>query len=67
MLDINEIHKEIDKLENCDCTDWNVCKKLAILYTVRNNYKDETMTESNLRSTLNHMAIANASANGEKI
>lgn len=38
MLDINEINKEIQILENCDHTTYPLCEKLAILYTVRDHY-----------------------------
>lgn len=37
MIDIEEINKEIYKLENCECTSYKICEKLAILYIVRNN------------------------------
>lgn len=39
MLNLTEINDEIKKLEECETT-YPVCKKLAILYTVRNNYKE---------------------------
>lgn len=39
MLNIIEIQDEIEKLENCECTTWDVCKKLAILYTVKEHFK----------------------------
>ena len=42
MLDMNEIHEEIKKLEECKCTTQDVCKKLAILYIIRDHYKGET-------------------------
>lgn len=42
MLDINEINAEIEKLEQCTCTSYSVCEKLAILYTVRDHYKGST-------------------------
>jgi len=35
MIDIKEIEKEIEMLENSECTTYPVCQKLAILYTVR--------------------------------
>ena len=44
MLDMNEIHAEIDRLENCDCTTYDVCKKLAILYIVREHYNKKAST-----------------------
>lgn len=37
MINIEEINKEIHKLENCECTSYKICEKLAILYIVRNN------------------------------
>ena len=36
MLDIEEINKEIEKLENRE-TSYSVCEKLAVLYTVRDH------------------------------
>jgi len=39
MLDMNEIHEEIAKLEKCDYTTYDLCRKLAILYIVRDHYK----------------------------
>lgn len=41
MIDMKEIQEEIDKLENCDCTSWQVCNKLATLYIVRAHYQGE--------------------------
>lgn len=38
MLNIDEIHEEITKLENCNTSQEN-CKKLAILYIVRDHFK----------------------------
>ena len=38
MLNIDEINEEIARLEKCDCTNYNVCEKLAILYIVREYY-----------------------------
>lgn len=40
MLNMDEIHEEIKKLENCNCTSWDVCKKLAILYIIREHYNN---------------------------
>jgi len=37
---MDEIHEEIKKLENCNCTSWDVCKKLAILYIIREHYNN---------------------------
>lgn len=39
MLNMDEINQEITKLEHKDYTTYDVCQKLAILYTIRNNYK----------------------------
>jgi hypothetical protein len=39
MLDIHEIDKEIKCLEECGCTTYDVCRKLAILYLVKDHYK----------------------------
>lgn len=39
MINMDEINEEIEKLEQCNCTTYQVCEKLAILYTVRNNFK----------------------------
>ena len=39
MINMDEINEEIDKLEQCDRTTYPLCEKLAILYTVRNNFK----------------------------
>ena len=38
MLNIDEINEEIAKLENCNCTTYDVCNKLATLYIVRQHY-----------------------------
>lgn len=46
MLNIKEIHEEIAKLENCDCTTYPVCEKLAILYIVRDHYKAPTEAQT---------------------
>lgn len=46
MININEINEEIEKLESKDCTTYDVCKKLAILYTVKNNFKPSTQQKS---------------------
>lgn len=39
MLNIDEINKEINRLENCNCTTHGVCEKLANLYIVRDHFK----------------------------
>ena len=44
MLDINMIHNEIKKLEECDCTTWGVCDKLATLYIIRDHYVKKSST-----------------------
>lgn len=45
MLNMEEIHKEIKKLEECNCTTYDVCKKLAILYIVRDHYSETKSKE----------------------
>ena len=45
MIDINEINEEIKKLENSE-TCYKVCEKLAMLYTVRDHYKNDTVTNA---------------------
>lgn len=45
MLNMDEIHKEIKKLENCDCTSWDVCKKLAILYIIKDHYNNDSPSQ----------------------
>lgn len=54
MLNITEINEEIERLENCDCTTYDVCKKLAILYIVRENYnkKQQSMTRSSMTTPI---------------
>ena len=44
MLNMEEINAEIKKLEEKDCTTYDLCNKLAILYTVRNNYRPPATT-----------------------
>lgn len=39
MLNIDEVYEEIKKLENCEYTTYDICKKLAILYVVKDHYK----------------------------
>ena len=54
MIDIEMINEEIEKLENCNCTSYNICEKLAILYTVRDHYGKSTMSNApsmNMRTT----------------
>lgn len=43
MLNIEEINEEIEKLEHKEYLTYDICEKLAILYTVRNNYKPKTI------------------------
>jgi len=47
MIDINEINEEIHKLENSNCTTYDICKKLAILYIVRDHYSKTMTTQTN--------------------
>lgn len=51
MLNLEEIYKEIAKLENSDCTTYEVCQKLAILYTVREHYPKKTIATNSPPTT----------------
>ena len=42
---MSEIEEEIKKLEKCDCTTYDVCKKLAILYIVKDHYRGNEVNE----------------------
>ena len=57
MLNIDEIHEEIKKLENCNCTSWDVCKKLAILYIIREHYNNSPSQKDVEISMTNPMSI----------
>lgn len=46
MLDLDLINKEIEKLEQCNCTTYGVCNKLATLYTVRHFYSKHKDSEA---------------------
>jgi len=39
MIDIKEIEEEISKLENSNCTTYDICGKLAKLYIVRDHFR----------------------------
>jgi hypothetical protein len=52
MLNMDEIHAEIEKLENCDCTTYHVCEKLAILYIVREYYSKKMVSAPAMRTTM---------------
>ena len=41
MLSMEELNKEIKKLENCECVTWNVCERLATLYIIRDHIQPE--------------------------
>ena len=43
MLDIDMINKEIQNLEECNCTNWNICEKLATLYIIRDHFNNKKM------------------------
>lgn len=60
MLNIMEIHDEIEKLENCECTTQDICKKLAILYIVRDHFKGEEPVKMNNVSNNNVTAAMTA-------
>ena len=57
MLNMEEIHKEIKNLEECDKTTYDVCKKLAILYIVRDHMK---MPETKMAGTGTSPEMVNA-------
>lgn len=40
MINIDEINDEIKALEQAGCTNYTVCNKLAILYIIRDHYKE---------------------------
>ena len=58
MLNISEVREEIEKLEKCDCTTQEVCKKLAILYIVRDHYIEQDIKRD---STMNAMSMPSSS------
>ena len=41
MINIDEINDEIKALEQAGCTNYTVCNKLAILYIIRDHYKED--------------------------
>ena len=53
---MHEIHEEIAKLEKCDCTTYDVCRKLAILYIVREHYGKNGGNETNTMATTMRMS-----------
>ena len=55
MIDLEEINEEINRLEKCDCTTYSVCEKLAILYTVRNNYSKPINPSNSTMKTMPSM------------
>lgn len=57
MIDLEQINEEIKRLENCNCTSYSVCEKLAILYTVRDHYsKPINSSNSMMKSTSSMMS-----------
>ena len=51
MIDIQEIEKEIKRLEEKD-TSYNTCEKLSVLYTVKDHYKPSSgEMHTNMMST----------------
>ena len=46
MINIDEINKEIETLEN-GCTSYSNCQKLAILYTVKDHLMNKMTMNSN--------------------
>ena len=59
MLNLEEINEEIAKLEKCNCTTYDICQKLAILYIVRdhNNSQKSTRAASNPAPMQNAMTM----------
>lgn len=47
MINIKEIEEEITKLENSNCTTYNICSKLAKLYIVRDHFKGNSEMRNN--------------------
>ena len=57
MIDMEEINKEIKKLEDCDCMTWSVCEKLAILYIVRKYFNEGNMDNRSMSVASMSMGI----------
>ena len=59
MLNMDEINAEIEKLENCDHTTYELCQKLAILYTVKDHYEKKYMNNNtpSMRNTMSAMGM----------
>lgn len=61
MIDIKEINEEIEKLENSNCTTYNICSKLAKLYIVRDHFKGNSdvknATSPMMNSSMNMQPI----------
>ena len=62
MINMNEIEEEIKRLEECDCTTYSICEKLAILYIVRAHYKGQPAEE--MRSSASMMSTPLPMMNG---
>ena len=58
MIDLEQINEEIKRLENCNCTSYNVCEKLAILYTVRDHYSKPINSSSSMMKSTSSMMSA---------
>lgn len=52
MLDLNEVNREIEKLEHSETT-YPVCTKLAVLYAIRNNTEERTIPPASFRGSQN--------------
>lgn len=50
MINIDEINEEIAKLENKPYLTYDICNKLSVLYTIRNNYKPSPNKNTSLTS-----------------
>ena len=60
MLNMEEINAEIELLEKSECTTYNVCEKLAILYIVREHFgKSATNKNISTTRTVNNTSVTN--------
>lgn len=59
MLSMDEICDEIKKLEECEYASQDICKKLAILYIVKDHYNEKSGNSMKMTNTgmSNHTAV----------
>lgn len=57
MLNMDEINKEIEKLEKCSCVSQDICNKLAILYIIKEHCNNSSSQKDNGISMTNPMSI----------